>query len=45
LEQVVDEDGTVYPRGQAVAVSAATRQTLQQGPAGGQFLFFPNGGQ
>jgi catechol 2,3-dioxygenase-like lactoylglutathione lyase family enzyme len=41
LEQVVDDGGTVYPRGQAVAVSAATWQTLHQGPAAGQFLFLP----
>jgi catechol 2,3-dioxygenase-like lactoylglutathione lyase family enzyme len=41
LAQVDDGEGTVYPRGAAVAVSERTWQLLHDGPAAGQFLFFP----
>jgi catechol 2,3-dioxygenase-like lactoylglutathione lyase family enzyme len=41
LAQVTDEEGTVFPRGVAVSVSARAWQLLNEGPAAGQFLFFP----
>jgi len=41
LAQVCDDAGTVFPRGQSVTVRPAAWQALQQGPAAGQFLFFP----
>lgn len=42
LSQVKDEDGTSYPRGVAVAVSSRQALLLREGPAAGQFLFFPD---
>jgi hypothetical protein len=41
LERVTDDSGIVYPRGEKVAVTADAYQRLQQGPAAGQFLFYP----
>jgi hypothetical protein len=41
LAQVTGEDGTIYPRGAIVMVPERTCQLLRQGPAAGQFLFFP----
>jgi SAM-dependent methyltransferase len=43
FERVTDEDGTVYPRGERVAVTARAAEQLRHGPASGQFLFFPAG--
>jgi hypothetical protein len=40
FERVTDEEGTVYPRGQRVAVTARAAERLRHGPAAGQFLFF-----
>jgi catechol 2,3-dioxygenase-like lactoylglutathione lyase family enzyme len=37
--QAVDDTGTAYPRGQRVAVSAATWELLRRGAAADQFLF------
>lgn len=42
LAQVKGEDGVVYPRGQKVAVTAATATRLQNGPAAEQFAFLAN---
>jgi catechol 2,3-dioxygenase-like lactoylglutathione lyase family enzyme len=39
--QVTGEDGTVYPRGEKVAVSQDAWERLGRGPAAGQFLLFP----
>ncbi|MBL8792376.1 MAG: VOC family protein [Planctomycetia bacterium] len=41
LARVCDDAGTVFPRGVPVAVTPSAWQALQQGPAAGQFLFFP----
>jgi SAM-dependent methyltransferase len=41
FERVSDEDGTVYPRGERVAVVARAAERLRHGPAAEQFLFFP----
>jgi SAM-dependent methyltransferase len=41
FERVTDEDGTVYPRGERVAVTAGAAERLRHCPAVGQFLFFP----
>jgi hypothetical protein len=41
FEQVVDECGTVYRRGEKVVVSAAVAGCLRAGPAADQFAFFP----
>jgi SAM-dependent methyltransferase len=38
--QVADEDGTVYVRGEKVAVAADVLERLRRGPASEQFLFF-----
>jgi catechol 2,3-dioxygenase-like lactoylglutathione lyase family enzyme len=43
FERVTDEDGTVYPRGERVAVTARAVGRLRHGPAAGQFLFLPAG--
>lgn len=40
LSQVVDDQGTVYPRGQRVAVNAQQWNLLSQGAAADQFAFF-----
>jgi catechol 2,3-dioxygenase-like lactoylglutathione lyase family enzyme len=39
LEQVVDEQGTTYPRGKAVAVPWSRAELLRLGPAAEQFAF------
>ncbi len=41
FHEVADEEGNVYPCGRRVAVSARAWEVLRQGPAAGQFLFFP----
>jgi catechol 2,3-dioxygenase-like lactoylglutathione lyase family enzyme len=41
LAQVRDEQGVSYPRGQKVAVSAASAERLKHGPAADQFAFLP----
>lgn len=41
FEQVEDDDGALYRRGERVEVTERTRQMLQCGPAAAQFLFFP----
>jgi catechol 2,3-dioxygenase-like lactoylglutathione lyase family enzyme len=41
LQQVADEDGNVYRRGERVAVSERACAALQRGPSAGQFVFFP----
>ncbi len=40
FEQVIDDQGNVYPRGERVTVPAGTRQFLQCSEMAGQFLFF-----
>jgi len=37
---VRDEQGTIYPRGQSVAVTAATAERIRSGPAADQFAFW-----
>ncbi len=39
FRQIRDDEGTVYPRGQRVAVAGATWTMLRQGPQAGQFVF------
>ena len=39
FEQVTDESGTVYPRGEVVAVGWCQAECLRQGLAAGQFTF------
>jgi catechol 2,3-dioxygenase-like lactoylglutathione lyase family enzyme len=39
FENVRDEDGTEYPRGEAVAVPCRQAERLRLGPAAGQFTF------
>ena len=41
FERVVADDGTVFPRGVAVEVGAATVRMLEQGAAAGQFSILP----
>jgi catechol 2,3-dioxygenase-like lactoylglutathione lyase family enzyme len=41
LDSVRDDAGTLYSRGEKVTVSADVYQQLREGPAAGQFLFFP----
>jgi catechol 2,3-dioxygenase-like lactoylglutathione lyase family enzyme len=40
FDQVVDEEGTTFPRGEQVPVTAGQWEVLQKGPAADQFLFF-----
>jgi SAM-dependent methyltransferase len=40
LKQVTDDLGTIYPRGQRVAVDACGWMALQQSPVAEQFVFF-----
>jgi catechol 2,3-dioxygenase-like lactoylglutathione lyase family enzyme len=42
FERVKDDDGTVYPRGERVTVTAHTAERLRHATAAGQFLFFPD---
>jgi catechol 2,3-dioxygenase-like lactoylglutathione lyase family enzyme len=44
FKRATDEDGSVYRRGERVAVTAAAWERLRAGPAAEQFLFFPPGG-
>jgi catechol 2,3-dioxygenase-like lactoylglutathione lyase family enzyme len=44
LDQVEDDDGTVFRRGQRVAVNPRQWALLRNGPAAGQFAFFPGEG-
>ncbi len=41
LRQVADDDGNVYPRGQRLAISARSWDSLRNGQAADQFVFFP----
>jgi catechol 2,3-dioxygenase-like lactoylglutathione lyase family enzyme len=41
--RLVDDDGTVYPRGERVAVNPGKLERLQQGPAAGQFAVLQEG--
>jgi catechol 2,3-dioxygenase-like lactoylglutathione lyase family enzyme len=41
FEQVEDDDGAIYRRGERVAVTARTWTLLQSGPAADQFAFVP----
>jgi catechol 2,3-dioxygenase-like lactoylglutathione lyase family enzyme len=41
FEQVTDEDGTSYTRGEVVTVPPRTWERLRHGPGAGQFLFVP----
>jgi catechol 2,3-dioxygenase-like lactoylglutathione lyase family enzyme len=42
FEQITDDEGTRYPRGQRVTVTRHAWELLRQGPAAEQFVFFPS---
>jgi catechol 2,3-dioxygenase-like lactoylglutathione lyase family enzyme len=42
FEQVEDDDGTVFPRGQHIVVRQNQAERLKRGPAAEQFAYLPN---